>query len=222
MEHIQWKLKQFEDARRVTTALCYDIEAITQEFAFGECRRCEGPPTGCLFGPHILWALCIRCKTAWWVMCSLDGWDKSEERFRQWVAELDGRDIIHNDPVFAEGLGEAGWDIGGGVEEACHNGFSGESLFCAMYGLPRRGTDLNQPYRAPDGTPIHVRTTWSPMAELALRPDDAEQDDIHVLMALNLSAMEAVVQGWWGGPPSQHRGRSQLKSTEDFPLQWKL
>jgi len=218
MEHIQWESKQFKDARRVTTTHCYDIEAITQELAFGGCRRCEGPPDGCLFTDHILWAFCIRCKTVWWVMCSLDGWDKSEERFRQRVAELAGRDIIHNDPAFAKNLAKAGWDIGGGSLEAYHNGFSGESLFCAGYGLPYRKDDLSQPYRAPDGTPIHVRMTWSPMAELALRPDDAEQDDIHVLMAFNLSVMEAVVQGWWGGPPSQHRGRSQLKSMQIFPL----
>ncbi len=196
----------------------YDYEAIFKKFAFGRCRRCEGPANGIVIGDHILWALCCNCGTASWAMVSFDGWGKRETRFRQELAEVAGWDVGAED----EGLVGSGWDLGEERQGAYITGTRGERTFSLMYGLPWRDNTMRQDFRAADGTRIHVRTVLSEWASFAIRPDDAEQDDIHVLMALNLSAMEAVVQGWWGGPPSQHRGRSQLKSTEDFPLQWKL
>ncbi len=197
----------------------YDMEVITQEFAFGKCRRCEGPPNGLMFGHRILWALCGQCKTAWWVICSHDGWDKHELRVRELQSALAGWDIGHNDLQLAEALAKGGWDIGGGAKDAYEHGCTGENFICTMYGLPIRGADLTQPHRAPDGTPIHVRTAWSPAADLALRPYDAEQDDINVLLAVNMPLAEAIVLGWWGGPPSQQGRRPQLKGMNIFPLE---
>ncbi len=197
--------------------MIYDREAITKEFAFGRCRRCEGPPDGFLHGDYVLYALCTQCRTAWWAIVSFDGWEKSGVEAREFVAELAGWNIGDEEEAFAGN----GWDFAGERRDAYFKGAIGEGAISKWYGLPWRGADFSQIYRAPDGTPIHVRTARSEKVALALRPEDDDVGDINVLTHIVEFRKDVHAVCWWGGPPCPDCGR-RLKSMEDFPLQWML
>ena len=114
----------------------YDYEAIFKKFAFGRCRRCEGPANGIVIGDHILWALCCNCGTASWAMVSFDGWGKPETRFRQQLAEAARWDIGDEDEAFAG----SGWDLGGERQGAYITGTRGERAFSLTSILVAFGT----------------------------------------------------------------------------------
>jgi len=196
--------------------MMYDHEAVSKEFAFGRCRRCERPPNGYLFGDHILWAMCTRCNTAWWAMFSYEGWDTPEVKARQRVAEFAGWDIGDEE----EALEKSEWDLKGERQDAYVNGTAGEKAFSLIYGLPWRKDFSRQDFRGPDGTPIHVRSSPFEKAALALRPNDNTDSDLNVLMQIDAHRRAARAVCWWGGPPCRDCGRRHphLKSMENFPL----